>query len=241
MASIGKNHLSSYGRFGDTEIVETSKGKLWHISKDEKRLIESYGEYGENLVDKVGSGTINPDTGLEEKWAWLIPAAALALSSISGAAAGKAQSESAGISSGYAQQGINKVNEAFGKLGEATRASRESLTSSFGKKMGDFTETFGYKKGDLRKSVDLSKKKMGFAHVGGVGEEEMEMLNKSIESGMGDLSMAYGTEMGKISAMDKTERARLESERLALTREKDLSDKSAESWYLGKNLINFFS
>tara|TARA_R100000808_G_C2155239_1_gene167204 strand:- start:13399 stop:14121 length:723 start_codon:yes stop_codon:yes gene_type:complete len=240
MSSIANKHLSKYGRYGDTEIVKTSDGNLWHVSKDEKRLIDAYGKYGEKLVDDVGSGTINPETGLEEKWAWLIPAAALAVSTISGAASGYAQEQSAGVSSDYAQAGLDKIQTSLTALGESTRASREALTASFGKKLSDFSETFGYKKGGTRESIRKAKGQTGFANVE-MGDEELEMLNKTIESGMGDLQFSYGTEMGKLSARDKTERARLESDRLALQREKDLADERADSWYLGKNIINLFS
>jgi hypothetical protein len=240
MSSIANKHLSKYGRYGDTEIVKTSDGNLWHVSKDEKRLIDAYGKYGEKLVDDVGSGTINPETGLEEKWAWLIPAAALAVSTISGAASGYAQEQSAGVSSDYAQAGLDKIQTSLTALGESTRASREALTASFGKKLSDFSETFGYRKGGFRQSLSKAKGQTGFANVE-MGDEELEMLNKTIESGMGDLQFSYGTEMGKLSARDKTERARLESDRLALQREKDLEDEKADSWYLGKNIMNLFS
>ena len=162
------------------------------------------------------------------------------MSSISGAASGYAQQQSAETTSDYAQAGIDKVGTALTSLGESTRKSREALSASFGKKASDFSETFGYKKGGLRKSIANIKERTGFAGVE-VGDEEFEMLNKSIESGMGDLQFSYGTEMGKLSARDKTERARLESDRLALKREKELSDKKADSWYLGKNLIEMFS
>ena len=36
--SIANNHLSKYGRFGDTEIAKTSTGDLWHVNKHEKKF-----------------------------------------------------------------------------------------------------------------------------------------------------------------------------------------------------------
>ena len=59
--SIANNHLSKHGRFGDTEIAKTSNGDLWHVSKHEKKLIDNYGKIGEDVVDRLGSGTINLD------------------------------------------------------------------------------------------------------------------------------------------------------------------------------------
>ena len=238
--TIAEKYLSKHGRYGDTEIVETSDGSLWHVSNDEKRLIESYGKHGEELVNNIGSGTINPTTGLEEKWAWLIPAAAVALTSITGAAAGKAQEDSARTQAGYAQKGIDIVGDSLSALSESTRKAREGITASFEKKLSDFSDTFGYKKQGLRKSIEKAKSGTGFAKVQ-IGDEDLEMLNKSIESGMGDLQFAYGSEMGKESAREKIERSKLESEKLRFEQEKELLNKQANSWYLGKNIMNLFS
>ena len=74
--TIANNHLSdlaSKGRYGDTEIARTSKGELWHVNPEEKSLMDMYGMEGEKMVDAIGSGTINPETGLEEKAIPIIP------------------------------------------------------------------------------------------------------------------------------------------------------------------------
>ena len=61
-------NLSKHGRFGDTEMVKTSSGSLWHVNKLEKKLIEKHGKLGEKLLDNISPSTINPKTGKEEKW-----------------------------------------------------------------------------------------------------------------------------------------------------------------------------
>ena len=64
--SLARNHLSSLankGRFGDTEIAESKfvePGALWHVTEGEKKAMNMYGQEGEQIVDAVGSGTINP-------------------------------------------------------------------------------------------------------------------------------------------------------------------------------------
>jgi len=73
MNNIAENHLSKYGRFGDTEMYRTTKtgpgkGELWHVNPQEKSLMDMYGQSGEKLVDLIGSGTKNPITNKEEKW-----------------------------------------------------------------------------------------------------------------------------------------------------------------------------
>ena len=65
--TIAENHLSKHGRGGDTEIIRTSNNELWHVNKHEKAIIDAYGVDGEKYVQKIGSNTINPITGLKEQ------------------------------------------------------------------------------------------------------------------------------------------------------------------------------
>lgn len=62
-----KNLLSSKGRFGDTEVVKID-GEWNHVNKQEKALIDKYGEKGKQLVKAIGSRTTNPDTGKKENF-----------------------------------------------------------------------------------------------------------------------------------------------------------------------------
>ena len=57
--------LSKMGRGGDTKLRNVD-GELSHVNADEAAAIDMYGSVGENVVKAVGSGTINPDTGLRE-------------------------------------------------------------------------------------------------------------------------------------------------------------------------------
>ena len=57
-----KNLMASKGRFGDTEVVKID-GEFNHVNKQEKALIDKYGEKGKQLVKAIGSRTTNPDTG----------------------------------------------------------------------------------------------------------------------------------------------------------------------------------
>jgi len=88
--TLAYNHLAKHGRSHpsggprDTAMYKTSqlgpgRGKVWHVNEDEKRLMNMYGLRGEKLVDAVGSGTINPVTGLEEKFLPALIAAAPAI------------------------------------------------------------------------------------------------------------------------------------------------------------------
>ena len=57
--------LASQGINGDTEIRKID-GKLAHVNKYEAALIDSKGKLGERIVKVIGSGTINPRTGLRQ-------------------------------------------------------------------------------------------------------------------------------------------------------------------------------
>ena len=57
--------LASKGRYGDTEIRNVA-GRKSHVNRQEARAIDLYGKLGERLVQEVGSGAINPATGLPE-------------------------------------------------------------------------------------------------------------------------------------------------------------------------------
>jgi hypothetical protein len=67
--------VASKGRFGDTKI-RMLQGKPQHVNPVEANLIDIYGQQGEDLVNRLGSKTINPETGLEENfpWGWLVAA-----------------------------------------------------------------------------------------------------------------------------------------------------------------------
>lgn len=53
------------GRGGDTEIRKVD-GQDSHVNAFEAWLIDKYGAKGEEIVKDIGSGTINPETGLPE-------------------------------------------------------------------------------------------------------------------------------------------------------------------------------
>tara|TARA_R110002020_G_scaffold298862_4_gene514681 strand:- start:2122 stop:3297 length:1176 start_codon:yes stop_codon:yes gene_type:complete len=56
---------ASKGRFGDSELRKVD-GEVSHVNPIEANLIDSLGKNGEEIVKEIGSGTINPETGLDE-------------------------------------------------------------------------------------------------------------------------------------------------------------------------------
>ena len=65
--SMADNHLSdgSLGRGGDDRF-RLVDGEMSHVNKGEAKLIDVLGMQGEDIVQDIGSGTINPNTGMRE-------------------------------------------------------------------------------------------------------------------------------------------------------------------------------
>jgi hypothetical protein len=57
--------LAKKGRKGDTKVRYVNN-ELSHVNSAEAYLIDNYGELGEVTTQTIGSGTINPATGLKE-------------------------------------------------------------------------------------------------------------------------------------------------------------------------------
>jgi len=65
-----KDKLGRLGRHGDSQIRNVD-GMPSHVNAYEAYLIDNFGDLGEDMTREIGSGTINPDTGLLEyapKW-----------------------------------------------------------------------------------------------------------------------------------------------------------------------------
>ena len=63
--SILNDYIAKQGRGGDTELRYVDN-ELSHVNSAEAYLIDNYGELGEVTTQTIGSGTINPNTGLPE-------------------------------------------------------------------------------------------------------------------------------------------------------------------------------
>ena len=57
--------IAEQGRGGDTEL-RIVDGEVSHVNKEEAQVIDKFGPIGQMAVRQIGSGTINPTTGLRE-------------------------------------------------------------------------------------------------------------------------------------------------------------------------------
>ena len=259
--SIANKHLSeaALGRFGDTEMYKTSlsgpgKGREWHVSDKEKKYLKEqnqrggmYGLEGEKLVDAVGSGTINPYTGKEEKFLPALLAAAPAIAAIGGLAlsgyqswkSGDTQEKAAKSKVSTAESGIAATEKAQQELEESIGAKKEVFQLEFEKANQDLSRQAGYAFDKSREQHASLEAKTGMATSGTVArseEKSRERLGAETKSKTEDLIANLGRNMGSIMEEYESEKSRLNSEKEKFERELGLAQEQSKSWYLGKNV-----
>ena len=223
--SLARNHLSSLankGRFGDTEIAESKfvePGALWHVTEGEKKAMNMYGQEGEQMVDAVGSGTINPDTGLEEKFPFLIAAAVIGAGvGLYGAAKGAKESKQQGSFDEQAGfQGIQQIKESEDLLEKNFEAQRQASFQDYTMATENLSAKTGIEIEDLNKSTETLIEKSGMRQTAGVTERKSTMWDR-IETGFGlgsdSLTANFAKSMGDLEGGYESEKARLKSEKL---------------------------
>ena len=244
--TIARNHLSnesmlaSKGRYGDTEIARTSKGEMWHVNPQEKAMMSMYGMEGEKMVDAAGSGTINPETGLEEKWIQI--AAALVSAGVGAYSAWKGGSEKATLARSEqrsADQGLQRLETAEENLDKAAESKRQVAQQDFAMQTENISEETGIRKEDLQAETASAIQKSGLATAGGVQQKSSSMWNRiqgTYQRGRKGLTAQLGKSMGEIEGWYEGEKARISSEKQKFENQKALSSEQEGAWYLGKHL-----
>ena len=141
--SLADNHLSKLakkGRYGDSDIAKTSKGELWHVNPKEKMLMNMYGMKGEKLVDAIGSGTINPETGLEEKFVDPFTAFQIGMGVYSATSGFQEKRKLAENEIMLADEGIQAVEESEKLLGKSYGLSTQANVTEYGMEVENLAE-----------------------------------------------------------------------------------------------------
>ena len=175
---IAQNNLydavSSKGRLGDSEL-RVVDGQTSHVNPEEAAIIDRWGPLGERLVERVGSGNINPETGLPEyeifSLAFVTAASAAigAASSLYGMWSGSAaqtEADEAQLKEIGAQK--SALGEDMSKAGGVVRDAYTGITEDFSDKIGQLTKGVGGAFGDVYGQVEKSMKKTGGLAVGAV-------------------------------------------------------------------------
>ena len=233
MNSIAKNHLSQYGRFGDTEIAETSSGDLWHVNQYEKKLIDNYGNIGERIVDIVGSGTSNPTTGLKEQFAWMpfIMGAQALLTIGQGAQQSALQREKAASQEKLSGLKIGQLETAEKKLSEDKNAKMTLLDLETQDQFQDISATLSQKSLDIEEGAKTAMQQTGLRTSAGVSKQELKSdisIKNIYEQTSDQMTTQYGKAIGQIEGDFEAEKSRLRNEKNQAIIERDLYRKESE-------------
>ena len=242
--TIANNHLSSLaskGRYGDTQIAKTSKGELWHVNPQEKSLMTMYGMEGERMVDAAGSGTTNPQTGLEEKFLDPVSLAigTAIIGGISAYSGGRSKQLQAESDQKSAEQGLEHLDTVEEGLEGGKEARQLVVSQDYDFESGKFAAQVGMSKEDLQAETASAVQKSGLATSGTVGQKTSQSWDRIQDmSGRGreGLLAKLGKGMGDIERWYEGEKARISSERKKFENIKSLAGQQRESWYLGKHV-----
>ena len=231
--TLARNHLSALankGRYGDTEIAKSKfikPGALWHVNEGEKRAMSMYGAEGERMVDAIGSGTRNPETGLEEKW--IMAAAAVASAGISAYSAwkgGKEAKSQAGYEMRAAESGLEKLRESSESLDKAVETKRLAAGQDYRTQLENMSMQTGVRKEDLQKQTEQAIQQSGMASSGTIEGDRSRMWDRiqySHEAGREGLVANLGKAMGDIEGWYEGEKARIKSETQKFENQKKLA------------------
>lgn len=232
------------GRFGDSELRFVD-GELSHVNPVEANAIDMYGSEGEKLVKAVGSGTINPDTGLKEYWWQLIPAAVAVgsaiIGSISESSAGATAEKQADLESDRFQDLKININEQKADALDIKESSEEVLSADFVESRYDISDktisTLNTAKFDIDKQV--SKSNLFYGTANKRGEDFREDLTRKIEGAETNLWENYKQKMSDVDLQYETTMADLNTQYDAADYQQSLADNKSEQWYPWKYTSKF--
>ena len=253
--SIAENHLSNLskeGRRGDTEVAlskHVTPGKLWHVNPQEKSLMER-GSGGERLVDAMGSGTFNPKTGLEEKFAPAAVAAAPAVTAATvaaGAAVGsliiggisalsgsKRRKDQAKFEEQAANEGLSQLEGAEEQLDKAYGSKSLLAQQDYGMGVEELSAATGMAQEDIQQQTQKALQQSGMATQGTVQQKKSDMWKRvqgSFGRGKKGLLSDLGKKMGDIEGWYEGEKARITNEKAKFKRQASLAGEQQKSWW----------
>ena len=123
---------------------------------------------------------------------------------------------------------------------EGTKTSKEEVArAEYDQAIGDLSMQTGQSKEDLTQQYQGMIQKSGMATSGGTTQKASQMyrrIQSKFGRGAGSLLGQLGKSMAGVEEWYEGEKSRLQSESKRLGIQKNLADKQAGSWYLGKHL-----
>lgn len=245
------NSHASLGRFGDTEMRMVD-GIPSHVNPEEARTIDMYGAQGEKLVKSIGSGAINPNTGLPEYdpatfWAGVTAATAIGswlVGSFAEGSQGAISEDKAIIQRDAAIDKKAAFTDAQTELDKVEKAGGEMMTERY---LEERDVGRSRTRSQMKSSKPKATKLRTSANLayGGTAEKAIqterdtlvEALEKSEEAAYGTLQSKLAKFSVDIGGQRRTLAANISQEQANI----DISERQAEAWYPWKNTIELFS
>jgi len=243
--------LSKMGRGGDTKLRNVD-GELSHVNADEAAAIDMYGSVGENVVKAVGSGTINPDTGLRE---YPITTASIiaALPTISTGLA--ALTTATGLISGASQRGVEMdvAEETADLYTDMIESSKEKVLSLPGMEQAETNiatmmagtqyEGIGSKAdisvGNINESLDaLTKRTKGIEQVGkidAISQQAEQRLFRGVSTGYEQVGAKYIADTFGIEQKYADIKAQEEAKQKELEYKRSIEQEKAKGIHMGEH------
>ena len=237
--------VASKGRLGDSEL-RTVDGVPSHVNEYEAELIDKFGSTGERVVKDIGSGNINPETGLPEYEP--ISATTIALVGAAAAVTSMGMNMYSSLAAGGEQRRgwrreINELEaqkssllEDIGKAGGEARDHFAGIIEGFSDQVGQLTSGVGSAFEDAYSTVEQAFKKTGGLATGAV-QDMSKNIGQGFQEQFGLNMESLTSDVGQqISGLfeDYTAQQDLMNEQVAqMTRQqKDLRDQVEESkWF----------
>tara|TARA_R110002074_G_scaffold227172_3_gene398728 strand:+ start:2801 stop:3490 length:690 start_codon:yes stop_codon:yes gene_type:complete len=224
-------NLSKHGRFGDTEMVKTSSGSLWHVNKLEKKLIEKHGKLGEKLLDNISPSTINPKTGKEEKW--LAAAAMFGLGLIQQYGTTRDARAQGREQMGFLDDSLSSLNQAGNTLQESLAPSLAVVSEKAKRTYGSASETFQENIGKIKQSKDLMTKKMGFARGPDDNDEDIKLYRQKAKKSLEDVDIKLTETLSGVLSQFEKQKFDLDTQRLQLEHQRKMAERQSNQKYFG--------
>ena len=241
--NLAKKHLSSMaskGRFGDTEMYKTSKtgpgkGELWHVNKQEKSLMDMYGQRGEKLVDHIGSGTINPKTGKEEKFlpmlSFGLSAAAFGMNIVEGSAQKQLSREQGKDQANLMREKLKTLEDSEKAIQKSADSQKKILDLESQVGFRDMTQQFSQKSIDLEEASKSAIQKSGGLVSGSatnrMNTESKKSIDNLYESATEKMTSEYGKMLGSIEGDLEVKKEQIKMEKAQTKSQMDMYDDQA--------------
>ena len=214
-------NLAKKGRFGDSKIAKTSNGSLWHVNKEEKKLIDDYGIIGEQIVNMIGSGTTNPKTGLKEQF----PFAAIAAfgSILTGAAQSYGQTrstkEQGKLQEKFASDSLKSLSEAEDSLSDSLGSSLSIPTLEAQESVNKISKNTQINLENIKKRQDNISSSSGFAGMS-MDNDTTKQVKDAYMSKLGDIDIDVSKNLSEILSNFEQTKSEMKLQRQQLEQQK---------------------